>query len=88
MTLVPYPMPPRMKGTVDNPGRQPSVVQALGLIAGVALIMLVVLAALSGGAGVAVEVGVGAALGAIVCATCWRSAIVNAADRRRGRFRP
>ena len=48
MSYVPYPPPPPMRGPVDNPGRQPTVKQALAMIAGLVL-LLAVLAALSVG---------------------------------------
>lgn len=53
MSYVPYPVPPRMRGSVGNPGRQPTVLQAVGLLAGLVL-LLAVFAALSIGSSAAV----------------------------------
>lgn len=56
MSFVPYPPPPPANGPIDNPHRQPTVLQSLALIAGLVLIMSIVGAVSSGSSSVLVVV--------------------------------
>lgn len=46
--MAPYPLPAPSTGSMENPGRQPAIVQAIGLLAGFCLFALIVFAAGSG----------------------------------------
>lgn len=58
--MVPYPPPPRMNGPIGNPARQPTFGQAVALLAGFGLLILIAIAAVSGNtllAGAAIAAG-------------------------------